>query len=87
MKENWCALFIATQLNVTPEQAFKLFWRGKRKKSNKKKLTENEILEIIELNKSGKKYKDIAPMYGKSKNCINKIVNDYKRKTSIVQEA
>jgi transposase len=52
-----------------------------------KKLTENEILEIIELNKSGKKYKDIAPMYGKSKNYVNKAVNDYRRKVPIVLEA
>lgn len=58
MEDNWCALFIATQLDVSPEVAFNLLTRNKIYKSD------DITKDMIALKNRGCNYKEIGIMYG-----------------------
>lgn len=62
MDDNWCALFIATQLDVSPEIAFDLLTREGKPKYNKT-LTDDDTKDMIALKNHGITYKEIGARY------------------------
>lgn len=64
MDENWCALFIAIQLPVTPERAFEILNNDKGKKSSNKWVTDKDVEDMKKLKKQGVTYPELAEMYG-----------------------
>lgn len=82
MEENWCALFIATQYIVTPEQAFQIYWDGKKKKYAND-IDKNEVFDMIKLKKDGLKYKEIGEMYGISSNAVYRRIEYYTKKRKL----
>lgn len=77
--ENWCALFIATQFEISPEQAFETFWKGKLPRKNLN-ITKEDELEMRKLRLKGMKYKDIGVMYGLSKDAVYRRLNRIEKK-------
>lgn len=73
MNENWCSFFIATQFNVTPEQAFEIYWDGKK----------YEVLNMIKLRQEGLKYKEIGKIYGISSNAVYRRIKYYTKKSKL----
>lgn len=79
MEENWCALFIATQFVVTPEQAFEIFDNGKKNPQNRD-ITKEDQLQIERLRKQGIKYSEIGEMYGLSTNAVYRRIKYWEKK-------
>ncbi|MFA6941442.1 MAG: hypothetical protein WCQ54_10790 [Clostridiaceae bacterium] len=63
MDDNWCALFIATQLDVSPEIAFDLLTRREKPRTNKL-ITDDDTKDMIALKSQGITYREIGAMYG-----------------------
>lgn len=63
MDDNWCALFIATQLEVSPEVAFDLLDRREKPRTNKL-ITDDDTKDMIALKAQGLTYKELGTMYG-----------------------
>ena len=71
MEENWYALFVATHIPVTVEQAFMALHQGKKLKN---KWTPEDIQDVLNLKKGGLRHKEIAKYYGVSKGVIDRLV-------------
>jgi DNA invertase Pin-like site-specific DNA recombinase len=78
LNESWCALFIAIYYNITPEQAFETFWKGKVNRINRS-LTKDDELEMTRLKQQGMTYKEIGDIYGISDHAVYKRIK-YRRK-------
>lgn len=63
MDENWCALFIATQMDVSPEIAFDMLERGNVPKFSRT-ITEDDTKDMIALKGQGLTYKELGAIYG-----------------------
>jgi DNA invertase Pin-like site-specific DNA recombinase len=83
MEENWCAFFIATQLEVTPEQAFELYRDGKLGRYNRN-ITQVDVLEMISFKENGMTYKEIGYMYGISSNAVYRRIKYCEKKNGEV---
>lgn len=77
LRDNIAALYIAIlgQDIRTPEQAFSVLERAPYK------LTDEDIEDIIKMQKQGITYKEIADMYGYSEDGIKSKVYRYRKKT------
>lgn len=78
MEENWCAFFIATQFEVTPEQAFELYRDGKLGRYNRN-ISQVDVLEMVSLKTNGMTYKEIGYMYGISSNAAYRRIKCYEK--------
>lgn len=63
MVENWCAFIIAIELNVTVEQAFILYWKGKLSRHDRC-ITKEDVEDMREMKKQGMSYAAIGEIYG-----------------------
>ncbi len=61
MRENWYALFVAIEREVTVEQAFEIYAHGELKN---KLITKDDERDMQQMKKQGMTYKDIGKIYG-----------------------
>lgn len=78
LRYNIAALAIAILKGISPEQAFAIL-------EGKNIITvynEEDIKDMVRLHDQGFSYRQIAEMYGLTKDAVQKRINRYKKKTS-----
>jgi hypothetical protein len=80
MEENWYALFIATQVPVTVEQAFAALHKSKRTKKKRYVPNDTELFEMQKLRDEGMSYEKIGSMYGVSAEAIRMRLRKFRKK-------
>lgn len=83
MEENWRAFYIATQREVTPEQAFELYRNGKLGRSNRT-ISQDEVIDMISFKANGMTYKEIGNMYGLTLTAVYQRIRYYKKKNKVL---